>query len=95
MSHGSCWLTTGSSGRSATRPAAETDGGGKLQARLAHPDPCPRARAATALGRLPLGMRPSDVTRPLVAALEDASPGVRAAAAFALGMRGDPAAEAD
>jgi HEAT repeat protein len=40
-------------------------------------------------------MRPSDVTRPLVAALEDASPGVRAAAAFALGMRGDPAAEAD
>ncbi len=49
-----------------------------------------RARAATALGRMPFPEYGTEVTAPLCQALEDASPRVRAAVAFALGCREDP-----
>jgi cyclophilin family peptidyl-prolyl cis-trans isomerase len=67
-------------------------GGGRLQELLQDPDPMVRARAATALGRMPFPENGSEVTRPLLAALFDPQAEVRAAAAFALGMRGDPSA---
>lgn len=49
-----------------------------------------RARAATALGRFPFPRFGAQVTEALVRALEDPEIEVRLAAAFALGVRGDP-----
>ena len=54
-----------------------------------------RARAATALGRFPYPRFGSDVTEALVRALEDPDLEVRLAAAFALGVRADPAGSSD
>jgi len=51
-----------------------------------------RARAATALGRLWWPEQDAEITAALVAALADEHASVRAAAAFGLGLRGDPAA---
>lgn len=55
-------------------------------------DEAVRARAAQALGRMPFPEHGSEVTTPLCEALGDPSPVVRAAAAFALDCRSDPAA---
>jgi len=80
--------------------ARGADGDGMLQLLLAHGDETVRVRAATALGRLdapePGASRGASVrptaTAALCAALDDPAPVVRAAAAFALGMRADTAA---
>lgn len=72
---------------------ARLDGDGLFQVYLAQGDEPVRERAAIALGRLPYPELGSEVTRPLVRALADEAPRVRAAAAFALGQRGDPAAK--
>jgi cyclophilin family peptidyl-prolyl cis-trans isomerase/HEAT repeat protein len=67
-------------------------GGGKLVGVLReHDDAALRERAAVALGRMPFPELGTEVTDPLCEALEDPAPNVRAAAAFALGQRGDPA----
>lgn len=50
-----------------------------------------RERAVTALGRLPFPEHGAEISAALGEALEDAALPVRQAAAFALGMRGDPA----
>lgn len=71
---------------------ARSDGDGLLQVLLAQGADATRERAATALGRLPYPERKSEVTRVLVRALGDSVARVRAAAAFAVGERGDPAA---
>ena len=72
---------------------ARSDGGGLLQIMIGRSEPQLRARAAMALGRLPTWRWREEVTRALVAALDDPEPQVRAAAAFGLGMRADPSAE--
>ncbi len=64
--------------------------GGRLLELLEHPDDRVRVQAARALGRFPFPDFGSEVTRALCSALEDAVPEVRYAAAFALGLRGDP-----
>jgi cyclophilin family peptidyl-prolyl cis-trans isomerase/HEAT repeat protein len=71
---------------------ARSTGGGRLQGFLEHPDPDLREHAATALGRMPWPEHGAEVTHALLMALEDENVGVRAAAAFALGMRRDPVA---
>ncbi|HVS11864.1 MAG TPA: HEAT repeat domain-containing protein, partial [Planctomycetota bacterium] len=71
---------------------ARTDGAGRLEELLTNIAPAVRARAATALGRVPRSAAGPEATEALVAALSDPEAEVRAAAAFALGMRGDPAA---
>lgn len=68
-----------------------TDGDGLLQALAARGEERTRVRAVRALGRLPLADYGASVSDALVEALEDASVDVRSAAAFALGMRADPA----
>jgi len=68
-----------------------TTGGGGLQLLLRHDSPRVRARVATALGRMPRAKYGAEVTSALEGALADSEPDVRAAAAFALGMRADPA----
>jgi cyclophilin family peptidyl-prolyl cis-trans isomerase/HEAT repeat protein len=73
---------------------ARGDGGGLLEIFLGRGEPELRARAATALGRLPIWRWRGEVTRALVAALDDEDEDVRSAAAFALGMRADAGAEA-
>lgn len=73
---------------------AREDGGGLLQTLVTGHGtfgPELRERAALALGRLPLEGHGEGVTRALVEALGDESASVRAAAAFALGLRADPA----
>jgi len=72
---------------------ARSDGDGLLAILCASPDAAVRERAATALGRLPARLYGAEVTPALERALDDGAPEVRAAAAFALGMRADPAAE--
>ena len=69
-----------------------TAGDGRLAQFLAHPDTDVRVHAATALGRLWWPEEGAAVTAPLIVALSDDQAAVRAAAAFALGMRGDPSA---
>ena len=64
--------------------------GPELLAQLDSPDAAVRARAAQALGRMPLDVPGDDASQALSLALTDADPGVRAAAAFALGIRRDP-----
>jgi cyclophilin family peptidyl-prolyl cis-trans isomerase/HEAT repeat protein len=71
---------------------ALSDGDGLLETFLARGAEPTRERAAVALGRLPYPEQGAEVTRALAGALQDESIRVRAAAAFALGMRGDPAA---
>ncbi|HTF89389.1 MAG TPA: peptidylprolyl isomerase [Planctomycetota bacterium] len=67
---------------------------GELLAFLKHPEAEVRARAATAIGRLRVPIGGSTTTAQLGVAIDDPVESVRAAAAFALGMRGDPAASA-
>ncbi len=72
---------------------ARSDGDGLLALLADHGDAGVRASAVTALGRLPTWSHAIEVTESLVRALDDESNDVRAAAAFALGMRADAAAE--
>src|SRR5262245_23355825 len=70
---------------------ARSLGGGHLISLLASErDARVRARAATALGRMPFPRFGAAVTEALVRALEDPELDVRLAAAFALGVRADP-----
>jgi cyclophilin family peptidyl-prolyl cis-trans isomerase/HEAT repeat protein len=69
---------------------ARTLGNGRLLALLEKGAPDVRARAATALGRLPYPAFGEEVTAVLARALEDIELEVRLAAAFAMGVRGDP-----
>ncbi len=71
--------------------AARSDGQGFLQFQLARGEEPVRVRAALALGRLPFPEQGASVSNALAGALDDPSEHVRAAAAFALGLRGDPA----
>jgi cyclophilin family peptidyl-prolyl cis-trans isomerase/HEAT repeat protein len=71
---------------------ARSDGSGMLELLLQSEETRVRARAATALGRLPTWRYRSEVTDALVRALDDEQAEVRASAAFALGMRADIAA---
>lgn len=71
---------------------ARDDGGGLLQILVGMFTPEVRARAALALGRLPRERFRASVTQALAAALDDPVADVRAAAAFSLGLRGDPVA---
>ena len=71
---------------------ARRSGNGRLQELLVQGDAAVRARAAQALGRLPIDRYASDVTEPLCLAVGDTDAGVRATAARALGWRGDQAA---
>jgi cyclophilin family peptidyl-prolyl cis-trans isomerase/HEAT repeat protein len=71
---------------------ARSLGNGRLLEVLARGDDARlRARAALALGRFPFPAFGSEVTEALVRALQDPTDDVRASAAFALGIRGDPA----
>ena len=70
---------------------SRNDGGGLLQVLAGTFGPEVRERAVLALGRLPVDAHGTTVTRALVAALTDESATVRGAAAFALGVRADPA----
>ena len=76
----------------ATLDDERSDGGGRLAALATHPDPRVRARACAALGDLTPVVYGAPVTEALGAGLADPDADVRAAAAFALGMRADPAA---
>lgn len=67
------------------------DGGGFLQYQLAKAEAPVRIQAAYALGGLPYPQWGARVSTALCAALKDEDARVRAAAAFALGMRADPA----
>jgi cyclophilin family peptidyl-prolyl cis-trans isomerase len=71
---------------------ARTDGGGELAGYLASENPEVRERCCEALGRLPRVESDPEVTARLLGALADPAPSVRAAAAFALGVRGDASA---
>ncbi len=68
-----------------------TDGEGLLQVLAARGEPKTRTRAVRALGRLPLTDYGASVSDSLVDALGDEEQEVRETAAFALGMRADPA----
>lgn len=70
---------------------ARNDGDGLLQTLALRAEARTRERACTALGRLGLEEHGKSVSEALAAALEDDVPAVRAAAAFALGQRGDRA----
>jgi len=70
---------------------ARSLGGGRLFELLRDEHWQVRARAATALGRFPFPRFGAEVTGALARALEDPELEVRLAAAFALGIRGDPA----
>lgn len=72
---------------------------GMLRQLLRRGDETTRVHAANALGRLDVAPTPSSGTTEantaaLCSALDDLSPAVRAASAFALGQRADPAAKA-
>ena len=67
-------------------------GGGRLFELLRTSDAPVRARAALALGRMPLEVPGDAVTMELCRALEDPDPGVRRRAAFGLYLRGDETA---
>lgn len=71
---------------------ARRTGGERLIELLRTGDTAVRSRAAQALGRMPLERYGAEVTLPLSEALEDADAQVRAAAARALGWRGDVSA---
>ena len=69
-----------------------SDGDGLLEAYLSSGTESSRILAATALGRMPYPELGEEVTHALAKALGDPSSRVRAAAAFAIGMRGDASA---
>jgi len=71
---------------------ARSDGGGELQSLLQEGEIPIRERAAFALGRIPFPDGGAALTDALCGAVKDPSSEVRAAAAFALGMRADTAA---
>ncbi len=71
-----------------------SDGDGLLEAYLSSGTESSRVLAATALGRLPFPELGEEGTHALAKALGDPSSRVRAAAAFAIGMRGDRSAAA-
>jgi len=71
--------------------ARSLQGGRLFEILRDEPDARVRAAAALALGRFPWPRFGSDVTGTLARALEDPEIEVRLAAAFALGVRGDPA----
>ncbi|MEW6072756.1 MAG: HEAT repeat domain-containing protein [Planctomycetota bacterium] len=66
-------------------------GEGRLLAWAADADAAVRRRAVEALGRFPFPTFGAEVTDALCRALEDPEPAVKGAAAFALGLRADPA----
>ena len=66
-------------------------GSGRLFRLLLDGQSAVRARAALALGRIPLESGGQDVTEALCQALSDPEPAVAANAAFGLGLRADPA----
>ncbi|MDF1838994.1 MAG: peptidylprolyl isomerase [Planctomycetota bacterium] len=68
---------------------ARATGGGYLQSLIRHGDDSVRLRATEALGRMRLEDYGLNVTEALEVALDDDVVGVRRAAAFALGARGD------
>lgn len=72
-----------------------SDGEGLVEALAARGEERTRVRAVRALGRLPRDEYGAPVTDAMAAALDDPSEDVRAAAAFALGMRGDPSTTGD
>jgi cyclophilin family peptidyl-prolyl cis-trans isomerase/HEAT repeat protein len=72
--------------------AGRSLGGGRLLEFLSHEQASTRARAALALGRMPLERYGREVTEALCTALADPAPVVRATAAFALGQRRDASA---
>jgi cyclophilin family peptidyl-prolyl cis-trans isomerase/HEAT repeat protein len=65
-------------------------GGGRLLALCAHDSERVRLRAVEAAGRLPFPAYGAEVTNVLSERMQDPVPAVRHAAAFALGLRGDP-----
>lgn len=71
---------------------ARADSRGELVVLARSPDAGVRERAATALGRMPYPELGVETTRALLELLRDADPGVRASAAFGLGVRGDASA---
>jgi len=71
---------------------ARSDGAGLLQILARRSEPEVRVRATVALGRLQRADYGVTVTGALVRGLDDDVPEVRAAAAFALGLRGDHSA---
>ena len=71
---------------------ARADAKGELLALARSSDARVRERTATALGRMPFPEHGADATRALLELLRDREPAVRACAAFALGVRGDPSA---
>jgi len=87
-------LAAAGTGGSCTAPRAAGAGVGAEDGVAArrHGDERVRERAALTLGRLPWPECGAAATDALLGALADESPRVRAAAAFGLGLRGDPAA---
>ncbi len=69
-----------------------TTGDGRLMELLTTSDAPVRAKAAEALGRLPLLQEGDPITEALCLALEDPDPAVRRSAAFSIGIRGDESA---
>ena len=86
------WHTGDAWTRVAELEDARKTGDGELVRMLDTEDAELRARVATALGRMPFPEVGAEVTRALLEALFDPDANVRAAAAFGLGMRGDPSA---
>ncbi len=70
---------------------ARSSGRGRLFELCAHADERVRLRATEAAGRLPWPAVGSEASNALSQRLQDPAPAVRYAAAFALGLRGDPA----
>jgi cyclophilin family peptidyl-prolyl cis-trans isomerase/HEAT repeat protein len=70
---------------------ARKDGDGLLMVLLHQAEESTRERAAVALGRLPWPEHGPEASAALASALDDPAPRVRAAVAFALGQRADPA----
>jgi cyclophilin family peptidyl-prolyl cis-trans isomerase/HEAT repeat protein len=99
-SHGSSHaLASGSSTEDPRQVIAKlederSDGEGMLEAYLSTGAESSRILAATALGRMPFPDLGEEGTHALAKALGDPSSRVRAAAAFAIGMRGDRSAAA-
>ncbi len=82
----------GERGRIAQLEDARWSGDGELARFAAHAEAAIRVRAVRALGRMPWPEEGAEVTRALLERLFDSDAGVRAEAAFALGMRGDASA---
>jgi peptidyl-prolyl cis-trans isomerase B (cyclophilin B) len=83
---------TGAFARIAQLEDARWGGDGELAALAEHADAKLRVRAVRALGRMPWPEEGAEITRALLTCMFDPDASVRAEAAFALGMRGDPSA---